>query len=79
MSDYMSQSKLLSGAVLDTIVPYASDASLEEALNLLLQEDVEYSPFLLPTIKQRSLLFFGRLRNTTSLEDHPLTHSQMNR
>jgi hypothetical protein len=79
MSDHISQSKLLSGAVLDTIVPHASDANLEEALNVLLQEDVEYSLFPLPTIKQRSLLFFGRLRNTTSLEGPPLTHSQMNR
>lgn len=79
MSDYISQGKLLNGAVLDTIVPHASDANLEEALDLLLHEDAGDSPFLLPTVKQRTLLFFGRLRSTKSLGDPPLTHSQMHR
>ena len=75
MSDYMSQGKLLSGAVLETVVPHASDANLEETLSVLLQENAVDSPFLLPTIKQRSLLFFGRSRSTLSLRDPPLTHS----
>jgi hypothetical protein len=79
MSGYMGHGKLLSGAVLDTIVPHASDANLEEALNLLLQDDAGDSPFLLHPIKQRLLLFFGRLEVPDPWKATPLTHSQMNR
>ncbi|OJD28209.1 hypothetical protein ACJ73_00392 [Blastomyces percursus] len=57
----MAPEEFLRRAVLDTIVPYATQANLEDALNASIQEDVEYAPSLLPTIRQRSLLFFDEI------------------
>ncbi|OAX83434.1 hypothetical protein ACJ72_02197 [Emergomyces africanus] len=57
----MAPEEFLQRAVLDTIVPYATQVNLEDALNSSIQEDVEDSPSLLPTIRQRSLLFFDEL------------------
>ncbi|KAK2784527.1 hypothetical protein FQN52_008948 [Onygenales sp. PD_12] len=56
----MAPEDFLARAVLDSIVPYASQANLEEALNAAVEEDVEDSAALLP-LRQRSLLFFDEL------------------
>lgn len=55
----MAPEEFLHGAVLDTIVPYATQVNLEDALKASSQEVIEDSSSLLPTIRQRSLLFFG--------------------
>ncbi|PGH15549.1 hypothetical protein AJ79_02331 [Helicocarpus griseus UAMH5409] len=58
----MAPEEFLHRAVLGTIVPYASDVNLEEALNSSAQdEELDDTPSLLPTIRQRSLLFFDEL------------------
>ncbi|OJD18851.1 hypothetical protein AJ78_01184 [Emergomyces pasteurianus Ep9510] len=57
----MAPEEFLRRAVLDTIIPYATQVNLEDALNSSIQEDIEDSPSLLPTIRQRSLLFFDEL------------------
>lgn len=51
--------EFLRHAVLDTVVPHASDIDIEDAISSSLQEDLEESSCLLPGIKQRPLLFFG--------------------
>ncbi|EEH07954.1 conserved hypothetical protein [Histoplasma capsulatum G186AR] len=57
----MAPEEFLHGAVLDTIVPYATQVNLEDALKASSQEVIEDSSSLLPTIRQRSLLFFDEL------------------
>ncbi|EEH40891.1 hypothetical protein PAAG_02867 [Paracoccidioides lutzii Pb01] len=57
----MAPEEFLRGAVLDTIVPYVSEINLEETLDSSIQEDIDESSSLLPTIRQRSLLFFDEL------------------
>ncbi|PGH02565.1 hypothetical protein GX51_04592 [Blastomyces parvus] len=57
----MAPEEFLRRAVLDTIVPYATQINLEDALNSSIQEDAEDAPSLLPTIRQRSLLFFDEI------------------
>jgi hypothetical protein len=67
--------ELLRHAVLDTIVPHASDIDIEDAISLSLQEDLEDdSSYLLPGIKQRPLLFFGMSIITHT---HPCAHPPM--
>lgn len=51
--------EFLRHAVLDTVVPHASDIDIEDAISSSLQEDLEESSLLLPGIKERPLLFFG--------------------
>ena len=59
MTDSSLHGEFLRHAVLDTVVPHASEIDIEEAISLSLEEDSEDSRFLLPGIKQRPLLFFG--------------------
>lgn len=53
--------EFLRDAILDTVVPHASDIDIEDAISSSLEEDLEDSSYLLPGIKQRPLLFFGKL------------------
>ncbi|EEQ90363.1 uncharacterized protein BDCG_05483 [Blastomyces dermatitidis ER-3] len=57
----MAPEEFLRRAVLNTIVPYATQVNLEDALNSSIQENAEDAPSLLPTIRQRSLLFFDEI------------------
>ncbi|PGH33362.1 hypothetical protein GX50_03839 [[Emmonsia] crescens] len=57
----MAAEEFLRRAVLDTIVPYATQVNLEDVLSSSIQDDIEDSQSLLPTIRQRSLLFFDEL------------------
>lgn len=55
----MADESFLKHAVLDTIVPHASEVNLEEALSSGLRVDSDDSLSLLSSIQQRDLLFFG--------------------
>ncbi|KAL1954656.1 hypothetical protein VTO42DRAFT_850 [Malbranchea cinnamomea] len=57
----MAEERFLHRAVLDTIVPHASDVDLEEALSSGLRIDSDDSLSLLSTIRQRDMLFFDEL------------------
>jgi hypothetical protein len=52
--------EFLRHAVLDTVVPHASDIDLEAALTSALEGGAEDLTSVLSYIPQRSLLFFGR-------------------
>ncbi|KIA75715.1 hypothetical protein HK57_00498 [Aspergillus ustus] len=53
--------EFLRHAVLDTVVPHASDIDLEAALTSALEEGADDLPSVLSHIPQRSLLFFVRI------------------
>ncbi|KAI5285082.1 hypothetical protein KEM54_000844 [Ascosphaera aggregata] len=57
----MAAQSFLEGAVIDTIIPQASDANLEEALSDARQIGSGDDASMLPTVTQRSLLFFDEL------------------
>lgn len=56
----MADEKFLSHAVLDTLVPRASEVDLEDALGSSLRDYSEDSLSPLSAIRQRDLLFFGK-------------------
>ena len=60
--------EFLRHAVLDTVVPHASDADLEAALTSALEKGAEDLTSVLSLIPQRSLLFFGTLRPAGRIE-----------
>lgn len=55
----MASESFLEGAVIDTIVPEASETKIEEALSEAIQTGPGDDASLLPSVAQRSLLFFG--------------------
>lgn len=55
----MAEERFLKRAVLDTIVPHASEVDLEDALSSGLRVDSDDSLSLSSSIRQRDLLFFG--------------------
>jgi hypothetical protein len=61
MSSLDVPGEFLRHAVLDTVVPHASDIDLEAALTSALEEGADDLPSVLSYIPQRSLLFFGKL------------------
>lgn len=60
--------EFLRHAVLDTVVPHASDADLEAALTSALEKGADNLTSVLSLIPQRSLLFFGMLRPAGLIE-----------
>lgn len=57
--------EFLRHAVLDTVVPHASNINLEAALTSALEDGAEDLPSVLSHIPQRSVLFFGKLKYNT--------------
>lgn len=53
--------EFLRHAVLDTVVPHASNIDLEGALTSALEDGAEDLPSVLSYIHQRSILFFGKI------------------
>lgn len=66
--------EFLRHAVLDTVVPHASDIDLETALAKALEGGAEDLSSVLSLIPQRSLLFFGKQKDITLVERLSLTH-----
>ena len=58
----MADEQFLSHAVLDALVPHASEVNLEDALSSSLQDYSEDTVSPLSAIRQRDLLFFGKTR-----------------
>jgi hypothetical protein len=54
--------EFLRHAVLDTVVPHASNIDLEAALTSALEEGADDLPSVLSYIPQRSVLYFGKPR-----------------
>ena len=79
----MADESFLKHAVLDTIVPHASEVNLEEALSSGLRVDSDDSLSLLSSIQQRDLLFFGMLSLSSiairALQDCMLTRFLLDR
>lgn len=59
MADIEVDGAFLRNAILDTVVPEASESDVGDALNAQSEDGDPDS--LLPTLAQRSLLFFGML------------------
>jgi hypothetical protein len=68
MSSLDVPGEFLRHAVLDTVVPHASDIDLEAALTSALEEGADDLPSVLSYIPQRSLLFFGKLIYASNTE-----------
>lgn len=60
MPSFEDPGEFLRHAVLDTVVPHASNIDLEAALTSALEGGADDLPAVLSSIPQRSLLFFGR-------------------
>lgn len=58
--------EFLRHAVVDTVVPHASQLDLEAALSSALEDGAEDLRAILSSIPQRSLLFFGMWNRETS-------------
>lgn len=66
MVDSHVNGDFLSNAILDTVVPQASSADIEEALSASSQVEDEGTTSLLPSIAERELLFFGKASSKPS-------------
>jgi len=71
--------EFLRHAVLDTVVPHASNIDLEAALAKTLEGGADDLSSVLSLIPQRSLLFFGTVKDSLLIELLSLTHVQYHR
>ena len=67
MAESSLSGEFLETALLDTLVPLASSSDITEVLASSTQDEAGVDTSLLPSVEQRSLLFFG-----TYLQEHPL-------
>lgn len=74
-----SHGEFLRHAVLETVVPHATDIDIEGALSSALEGGAEDLSEVLSSIHQRSLLFFGTLQSvcTSCSASYSLTVVQM--
>jgi hypothetical protein len=79
MTDMQPDWAFFHNAVLDTIVPKASNASLPEALEDVVEEETDEVPSLL-SVRQRDRLFFGEQvwNPTGAIISYSFTDQQMN-
>lgn len=71
--------EFLRHAVLDTVVPHASDVDLEAALTSALEAGADDLTDVLSFIPQRSVMFFGTYRVKVPVRTPSLTHIQKSR
>jgi hypothetical protein len=71
--------EFLRHAVLDTVVPHASNIDLEAALAKALEGGADDLTSVLSLIPQRSLLFFGTQKDNVLIELLSLTHVKYHR
>lgn len=71
--------EFLRHAVLDTVVPHASNIDLEAALAKALEGGADDLTSVLSLIPQRSLLFFGTRKDNVLIELLSLTHVKYHR